>query len=148
MAEEITMTETTAEQPTMKTLANCTLAEFLRQTNKIRHAVADFYELCDFGTIMKRIPELTGEETEEELAEKNRKQAKQNLSDVLDTCLDTNAEKTVEIIGLMCFKDADEAAAMDAGDFLDVAFSLLSSQRVIDFFTKLASTGLLDMVKP
>lgn len=141
-------TTVTNDTAVLKTLANCTLPEFLRQTNKIRHAVSDFYQECDFGGIMKRIPTLTGEETAEERREKINAQSKQNLSDVLDVCLDTNAEKTVEIVGLMCFKTAEEAAQMDAGEFLDVAFSLLGSQRVIDFFTKLGKSGLIDMVKP
>lgn len=138
----------TETKPRMKTLATCTLPEFLRQTNKIRHAVADFYEECDFGAIMKRIPELTGEETEGELAEKNRKQAKQNLSDVLDVCLDTNAEKTVEIVGLMCFKTAAEASYMTSTEFFNVVFELLGSEEVVSFFTSVANSGLLDMVKP
>lgn len=42
----------------MKTLANCTPVEFLRQTNKIRHAVEGL--LLDSGVqeIRKRMPEL------------------------------------------------------------------------------------------
>ena len=131
----------------MKTLATCTLPEFLRQTNKIRHAVADFYDTCDFGGIMKRKPELTGQETDEELAEKIRKQSKQNLSDLLDVCLDTNAEKTVEIVGLMCFKNAQEAAEMSSTEFLGAALELLSNEDVVSFFTSVANSGLLDMVK-
>lgn len=131
----------------VKTLANCTLAEFLRQTNKIRHAVADFYESCDFGEIMKRKPVLTGNETEAELADKIRKQSKQNLSDILDVCLDTNAEKTVEIVGLMCFKSPEEAAKMSSTEFLGATLELLSNEDVVSFFTSVANSGLLDMVK-
>lgn len=130
-----------------KTLANCTLAEFLRQTNKIRHAVSDFYEEVGIGDIMKRIPAIPEGATEDEKSAIIKKQSKQNISDILDACLDTNAEKTVEIVGLMCFKTAEEAATMDTGEFLDVAFDLIGSERVVSFFTKLGSSGLLDMVK-
>ncbi|MBR0340743.1 MAG: hypothetical protein IJH64_00560 [Oscillospiraceae bacterium] len=150
MADNVTMAEETVEETAtpIKTLANCTLAEFIRQTNKIRHAVADYYADCDLGGIMKRKPELTGSESEEELAEKIRKQSKQNLSDLLDACLDTNAERTVEIVGLMCFKTAEESAKMDVNEFFDVVFDLIGSERVVSFFTKMVSSGLLDMVKP
>lgn len=132
----------------MKTLATCTLPEFLRQANKIRHAVSDFYDMCDFGSIIKRKPELTGQETEEELADKIRKQSKQNLSDILDVCLDTNAEKTVEIVGLMCFKSPEEAAEMSSTEFLGATLELLSNEDVVSFFTSVANSGLIDTVKP
>lgn len=131
-----------------KTLANCTLAEFLRQANKIRHAVSDFWDECKIGDIVNGVPVIPADATAEDKENIIRKFSKQKISDILDACLDTNAEKTVEIIGLMCFKSAEEAAQMDASEFFDVAFELLGSERVVSFFTKMASSGLIDTVKP
>lgn len=131
-----------------KTLANCTLAEFLRQANTIRHAVSDFWDECKIGEIVNGVPDFPDGATDEEKENIIKAFSKKKISDILDACLDTNAEKTVEIIGLMCFKSAEEAAQMDASEFFDVAFELLGSERVVSFFTKMASSGLIDTVKP
>lgn len=130
-----------------KTLANCSLKDFLRQTNKIRHAAADFYKIIGIADIRKILPTYKGDETPEEKEKLRTEQGKKNISLVLDKCLDENIDKTIEIIGLMCFKSAEEAAEMDAGEFLDVCFDVLGSERVITFFTKLVSSGLIDTAK-
>jgi TusA-related sulfurtransferase len=131
----------------MKTLANCTLREFLMQTNRIRHAAADFYKDIGIGTIRKNLPQLTGDETDEEKAEKFKAQSRKNISDIIDRCLEENVDKTIELVGMLCFKTAEEAQDMDSGEFLDVVFDVLTSERVINFFMKLTSSGLIDMVK-
>ena len=50
----------------LKTLANCSLREFLAQTNKIRKEAADFLELTEISKIRQHVPVFTGDETEEE----------------------------------------------------------------------------------
>ena len=50
----------------IKTLANCSLREFLAQTNKIRKDAAEFLELTKISKIRQHVPAFTGEETEEE----------------------------------------------------------------------------------
>lgn len=122
----------------IKTLANCTLAEFLRQANKIRKTAADFYKSSGIAEIRKHLPDVTGktkEEAEAMLKEQNAK----NISDILDVCLDTNAEKTIEIIGLFCFKEGNEVNDLTPTDFLGVVIDLISSERVMSFFIKLAN---------
>ena len=42
----------------VKTLANCTDVEFLRQTNKIRKAVEKWLTDTDIANIRKRMPKL------------------------------------------------------------------------------------------
>lgn len=128
----------------MKTLANCTVKEFLRQANKIRHEAEDLFVAADIAEIRKRTVKFTGEETPEEKEKLITQQAKKNISDIIDNCLDRNVDLTVKVIGLMCFKNEKEAAEMEVTEFYDVAFELLASQRVIDFFTKLVNSGLID----
>lgn len=131
----------------MKTLANCNLKEFLQQTNKIRHKAADFYDVIGIADIRKTMPIMTGKETPEEAEKKRIEQGKKNLSAIIDKCLDANIDATIEIIGLMCFKTPEEAEKMDATEFIDVVFEIIGSERVMNFFTKMVKSGLIDTAK-
>lgn len=135
--------EINVNKPKIKTLANCTVKEFLKQANRIRHEVEDLFRVANIKEIRKNIPTFTGEETEEEKAEIIRQQGRKNISDILDNCLEKNVDKTVRVIGLMCFKDEKEAENMEVSEFYDVVFELLGSKRVIDFFIKLANSELI-----
>ena len=131
----------------MKTLANCTLKEFLQQTNKIRHKAAEFYNVIGIADIRKTMPTLTGKETPEEAEKKRIEQGKKNISAIIDKCIDTNIDATIEIIGLMCFKTPEEAENIDATEFIDVVFEIIGSERVMNFFTKMVKSGLIDTAK-
>lgn len=131
----------------MKTLANCTLKEFLQQTNKIRHKAAEFYNVIGIADIRKTMPTLTGKETPEEAEKKRIEQGKKNISAIIDKCIDANIDATIEIIGLMCFKTPEEAENMNATEFIDVVFEIIGSERVINFFTKMVKSGLIDTAK-
>ena len=76
----------------IKTLANCSLREFLAQTNKIRKEAADFLELTKISKIRQHVPAFTGEETEEEKEKMFKEQGRKNLNDILDSCLEKNAD--------------------------------------------------------
>lgn len=136
--------EINVDKPKIKTLANCTLKEFLKQINKIRHEVEDLFTAANIKEIRKNIPTFTGEETEEEKAKIIRQQGRKNISDILDNCLEKNVDKTVKVIGLMCFKNEKEAENMEVSEFYDVIFELLGSKRVIDFFIKLVNSELIN----
>lgn len=125
-------------KPRMKTLANCTSVEFLRQTNKIRHAAAGFMKETGVLELRKRRPEMTGKETNEEKKTAMDKQARKNLSDMADLLMDTNAEKTAELLGMLCFMDPEEVANAKGVDLLTPAAELLNSRQVIDFLLSLA----------
>lgn len=129
----------------MKTLANCTLKEFLQQINKIKKKAATFYNVVGIGDIRRTLPVFKGDETPEQRKEMIRKQGMKNISAIIDKCIDENIDATVELIGLMCFKTADEAAEMEVSEFVDVVFETVGSQRCIDFFTKLVNSGLINM---
>ena len=117
----------------MKTLANCSPTEFLRQTNKIRHECSGFLKKSGVLEIRKRQPELTGKETEEELKEKNMAQVKKNLDAMLDVLLDTNAEGAAEMLRLMCIFEPGEEETLTGMELLRVGMDVLSDKAVIDF---------------
>lgn len=131
----------------MKNLANCTPVEFLKQTNKIRHSVetwlkdtkileirnnkANLIEITDNMTDTERT------EAEKENTKRMREQVKKNISDMLDNALETNADKTVELLALMCFIEPKDANSVKPTEYLKNASEILSDQDVIDFFTSL-----------
>ena len=124
-----------------KTMANCSTVEFLRQSNKIRHAVAEYLDYTKILDLRKNKPKLADNMTEDEKKAAIRAQARKNISDMLDNALEENAEATVRILALLCFvEDADEAAKIELFDVLDV----LMSERVLNFFTRLMQSGLFD----
>ena len=54
----------------------------------------------------------------------------------------SNAEATTRILALLCFvDDAEEAEQLDPFELLDV----ILSERVLNFFTRLMQSGLIDM---
>lgn len=125
----------------MKTLANCAPVEFLRQTNQIRHFASDLFNKAGIKAIRARQPEFTGNESQEERKKKLMDQSKRNLSDILDALLETDAEGTVKLLGMMCFMTPEEALETKGVELLSVAMELLSCKPVMDFlmtFAKLA----------
>lgn len=121
----------------MKNIANCTTVEFLKQANKIRHEAENFLRVTKIMEIRKNTPVYESTDTPEVKERKNKKQAKENLSRILDELLENHTEETVKMIGLMCFKDEKEAERMPVDELFDVVFDVLGNERVINFFTKL-----------
>lgn len=107
----------------LKTLVNCSNVEFLRQANKIRKAVSDY---------LKKTKIL------------DKKEFK-SVDEVLDAMLEDNAEDTVKILGLMCFKEGNEVDDVPPVDLLTAALDMLTSERVMSFFTRLKNSGLMNM---
>lgn len=125
-----------------KTMANCTTAEFLRQSNKIRHAVAEYLDFTKILDIRKNKPVFTEGMTDDEKKAAIKEQARKNISAMLDNALEENAEATTRILALLCFiDDAEEAEKLDPFELLDV----ILSERVLNFFTRLMQSGLIDM---
>ena len=123
-------------------MANCTTAEFLRQSNKIRHAVAEYLDFTKILDIRKNKPVFTDGMTDDEKKAAIKAQAKKNISAMLDNALEENAEATTRILALLCFiDDAEEAERLDPFELLDV----ILSERVLNFFTRLMQSGLIDM---
>ncbi len=119
----------------MKTLANCNPVEFLKQTNKIRHAVSHLLQDSGVMEIRKHLPKLTGEESPQEKKEKEREQSRKNMNDILDALMEKDAEKTASVLGLMCFMNEKDMEKAKGVDFLVPAMELLTSKPVLDFLS-------------
>ena len=128
----------------MKTIANLSGVEFLRAINRTRYAVEKLMNATDVLKIWKTSPVFTGKETPEERNEKAQKQIKKNLSDMLDTLLEKNAEETYECIMALCVREEGEPEP-DGIELVMAAFNLISDKRVLDFLLQLGRSGLIDM---
>lgn len=132
----------------MKNLANCKPSEFLSQTNKIRKSVEKWLKLTDIINIRKRMPvgmpEITADLSSDELEAVNKKRrqmmmekAKENLSAILDACLDDYPNETLEILALCCFVNPEDVDNYEMKDFLNAALDMIEDETVIRFFTLL-----------
>lgn len=128
----------------MKTLANCTPVEFLRQTNKIRHAAANLLGAAGIAEIRKRMPAFTGSETEDEKKAALKKQGAKNFSDILDALLDVNADGTAALLGMMCFQEPEDIVNATGMEYLEAGIDLLKSKPVMDFLLMLVGLGQKD----
>lgn len=124
-------------ETTRKTLANCRAAEFLRQANKIRKVAKEYYDALNISGIRDRLASKYAAQDE---AGKETT-AHEFVSEILDAVLDENAEKTVEIIGMVAFLEPDEAQELEPAEMFDILFNCLTSERTMDFFIKMASLG-------
>ena len=134
----------------IKTLANCTDIEFLKQTNKIRHAVEEWLTATDIANIRKRMPQLEAipEGTDKEQAKlieaKNdrltQKQVNENLNAILDAMLEDHPEETIKIIRLCCFVEPDDDSHRIT-HYMAAVTQMINDKDVIDFFTSLMNTA-------
>lgn len=132
----------------MKNLANCKPSEFLSQTNKIRKSVEKWLELTDIVNIRRRLPkgmpEVTADLSDEEkeaVGKKRREmlshQMRQNLSAILDACLDKHPDETLEVLALCCFVDPENVDDYEMKEYLGAALDMIEDETVVRFFTLL-----------
>lgn len=128
----------------MKSIANLTGADFLRQCNRIRKQAAFLLRETGVMEIRKRQPELTGEETAEEKQAKLKAQSKANLDAMLDKLLDEKAEETTALISLLAVpEDGDDE--MTGLDLALCGMEILTNQKVLDFLLSLMKLDLTSM---
>ena len=140
----------------MKTIANLKGSEFLRAINRGRHAVENLMKTTDVMSIWKRMPAQLPERAAETASDEEKKEAEQqrteavkaqikrNLNDILDTLLDTHAETAFECIMALCVLEPGEPDP-DGIELVMAAVDLISDERVLNFFSKLKESGLIDM---
>lgn len=137
----------------MKNLANCTSIEFLVQCNKIRKQVETWLKDTKVLEIRKNMcpllpvtDDMSAEKKaaiEEENDKRRQKQAKKNISDMLDAALEENAEKTFELLALMCFLTPEEAKTTKPFVLLNCFAEMLNDEDVVGFFSSLMKSGLI-----
>lgn len=123
----------------MKNLANCKPSEFLAQTNKIRKSVSKWLTATDIANIRKRMPELPEDVAEDDRKEAFAKQAKENLSAILDAILDEHPEETLELMALLCFVEPEDVDSHPVGEYIMAINELLQDETTVSFFTSLTS---------
>ena len=131
----------------MKNLANCSPVEFLRQTNKIRHAAQSWWKDTKILEIRKNkasLIKITDDMSDTEKADaietnkqKARSQAMQNISDMLDVALDTHAEQTLELLALMCFVEPEDVDKYKPTAYIKEFGEMISDKDILDFFSSL-----------
>ena len=131
----------------LKTLADCKPSEFLKQTNRVRKAVARWLTDTDILNIRRRMPEIrvppdgTVEEKAAAFAAQKREQARKNLSAMLDAMLEEHPDETLEVLALCCFVEPEDVDSHEIVEYLDAIYRLITDEAVIRFFTSLAQLG-------
>lgn len=139
----------------MKTLANCTPREFLKQTNRIRISADKWLTATKIFEIRSRVPEVpkpTESKDKKELqkAIEERKQAfanqmRENVFDMLEAMLDTNADETLELLALCCFVEPEDVDKHTMSEYLACMAELLDDAGVLSFFGSLVRLGASSM---
>ncbi len=119
----------------MKTLANCTPKEFAVQTVKIAEIVRRYAD--GVRAIRAKLPKLP----EGASAEDIRKAGTENFFNILQWCMETNVDGTMELCGAVCFMSGEDFAGQedpaDGEDCIAAVLDVLSSERCLHFFDAL-----------
>ena len=122
----------------MKTIANCTPAEFLAQSWRIYKDVRDLLMDVDAASIRKKQPKLSGKETVEERNALIHEQAKANLLEILQAMLEKHPQETAKVMGLLCFIPEEELDNHSGIELLVPVMEILQNEEIVRFFSSLA----------
>lgn len=125
----------------MKNLANCTPREFLRQTNKIRKAVANWLSLTEIGKIRSTLPAIPEDASDDEKQALIKEQAIKNANKILDIIMDEHPDETLELLALLCFVEPEDVDNHKMSEFLGAFNELINDSEVIGFFISLIRLG-------
>jgi CO dehydrogenase/acetyl-CoA synthase epsilon subunit len=120
-----------------KTLATCSNMEFIRQCGKVAAILAPMISQFQKVASANKL-KLTGEETVEEATKLKQENNMRVATSLIQTILVENAEKAIELCGVMCFLTDDEIEQAKQGTDRTVIFEAigsLSDPNVSDFFT-------------
>ena len=137
--------------PRMKNLANCKPTEFMVQANKIRKSVEKWLTVTEIREIRSKQPQLetvpmgASDEERERIFKANKErqmeQARQNISDMLDSIMEKHPQETLEILALASFIDPKDIDDYSISDYLGSFNEILENKNVVRFFTSLMSMG-------
>lgn len=131
------------EKKAWKTLATCSAVEGLKQINKIKKQVEEYYKEIGVSDIRDKYRKLAENEPDEA---KRDALANQMINDIIDAALDADAEKTIGIVCLLAFLDPSEADTLTLDDVYEIINESLRSRVIMDFFSKLALSARKDTV--
>lgn len=127
-----------------KNLATCTPIEFLKQTSRIKKAVEKWLTVNEITEIRKRMPDFNGADTKEQKAELIKKKAFENMSLILDNCLEKHPEETLEVLALACFVEPQNVNDYPMSFYLGQVAELMSDEGVLSFFISLSRLGQMN----
>lgn len=132
----------------MKNLATCKPTEFVAQTAKIKDAVANWMEIIDFVGVRAKRPAyimIPKDATAEEIKGINaqnatirKKQALNNISELLDNMLAKHPKETLDVLALCCFVEPEHVDDYTIDEYINCIMDMMDSQSVIRFFKLLA----------
>ena len=132
----------------MKNLATCKPTEFVAQTAKIKDAVANWMEIIDFIGVRAKRPAyimIPKDATAEEIKGINaqnatirKKQALNNISELLDNMLVKHPKETLDVLALCCFIEPEHVDDYTIDEYMNCIMDMMESQSVIRFFKLLA----------
>ena len=132
----------------MKNLAKCTPSEFIEQTVRIKDSAKKWIDAIDIinirqhKPIYKMVPANASAEERQAIINENaamkRKQAYNNLSDLLDNMLVKHPTETLEVLALSCFVEPKDVNNHLMEEYMDCIMDMLESKAVMRFFKLLA----------
>lgn len=132
----------------MKCLATCKPSEFVAQTAKIKGAVAhwlDAIELMKIRNIQPNYEPVPLSATVEERAailkrngELQKKQAMENLGNILDKMLVEHPKETLDVLALCCFVEPEHVDDYTIDEYFECIMQMMQNKSVTDFFSFLA----------
>lgn len=125
----------------MKTLANCTPTEFLKQSLVLRKPLEKWFDEVGAAEIRKRKPEGFDEMTDEEKTAAITEQGKANLGDILLSAMEKDMDGTLEVMALLCFTDPKDVDTHTMTEYLEAIAELITNPGVRGFFTLLLKAG-------
>ena len=115
----------------MKTLANCSPAEFLPAAYKTRRLFHQFYELIDMDSLRARAAkQLEGAEPDDK-----PRIMREFFESVLFEMLERHPAETIEIAGALALKESGEG--LEPLEILQILTEAITSERILDFFISL-----------
>ena len=120
-----------------KTIANCTVEEFLPQAYKIVAEVKRLFEDKKIKAIRAKAPKFSGTETLEEQEKIKEEQGAKNLEEILRVIMVEEPKKMARLLALICFVDEKEMQEYSGIDLMLPVFDVLANPQIINFFTRL-----------
>ena len=118
----------------MKTLANCTPTEFLKQTVAIKAPLEKWLAETGIPEIRKRKPEgfdkMTAKQKEAAIAE----QGQENLADMLAAAMERDPDGTLKVMGLCCFTEVEDIDSHPMAEYLAALLEMIGNEAVRSFF--------------
>ncbi|MDO4170795.1 MAG: hypothetical protein Q4D45_13000 [Lachnospiraceae bacterium] len=112
--------------------------EFLRQLYMVVDKVKSCISETGIMDIRKRVPQFTGEETEEEQLKKLNEQAKKNIMDMAKRLMIEKPQAAISLFQSLCILEENEEYPKGFA-LLAVALKCLENKEVMDFFMSLMS---------